>query len=86
MTKNIMFLNVHLKIFLIWIKSTLQNCKKKNAKLVQNIEWYIHDSTFHDLAIYLIMTRQFIFVNALDSTKSAIVIIFIDFLLRFPRS
>lgn len=85
MTKNIMFLNVHLKIFLIWIKSTLQNCKKK--KKMQNfIEWYIHDSTFHDLAIYLIMTRQFIFVNALDSTKSATVIIFIDFLLRFPRS
>lgn len=50
------------------------------------IKIYIHDSTFHDLTIYLIMTRQFIFVNALDSTKSAIVIIFIDFLLRFPRS
>lgn len=50
------------------------------------IERYIHDSTFYDLTIYLIMTRQFIFVNALDSTKSAIVIIFIDFLLRFPRS
>lgn len=56
-------------------------------KKMQNfIERYIHDSTFHDLTIYLIMTRQFIFVNALDSTKSAIVIIFIDFLLRFPRS
>lgn len=58
----------------------------KKKKMQNFIEWYIHDSTFHDLAIYLIMTRQFIFVNALDSTKSAIVIIIIDFLLRFPRS
>lgn len=81
--KNILDINLISRIFFKIVN---------NAKIYSMI--YIHDSTFCNLTIYLFLTRQFIFcqrtwqqLNQLVTFhQSAIIIILIDFLSRFPRS